>query len=264
MGESSPLERDLKGTLHTPEGISPRIGYQSLFSIALIYNLGGFPYANKESQSFPGDPVMEHEGIEVRTRNIKLLIEDISQLINPVILFLANAPPDAIRELRRRTGQSGLSDSTNALLLEIHKIHPDFNPSGLNEYIQKIDTTNNKEAYSVVIETCEPLIQNHVIITLKNKFGPSRNQWWHEGVKENIRKDATILANSKGEYDFPEKYLYLIDLRNIIFDNWDLFENVYTIDAKQNDSKKKKLAWFDKLNEIRNKVAHPQKGGVKA
>lgn len=61
MRELSPVERDLKGTLHTPEGFSFRIGYQSLFSIALTYNLGGFPYANKDSQSFPGDPVMEYE-----------------------------------------------------------------------------------------------------------------------------------------------------------------------------------------------------------
>lgn len=61
MRELSPMGRDLKGNLHTPEGFSPRIGYQSLFSIALIYNLGGFPYANNDSQSFPGDPVMEYE-----------------------------------------------------------------------------------------------------------------------------------------------------------------------------------------------------------
>ncbi len=32
--------------------------------------------------------------------------------------------------------------------------------------------------------------------------------------------------------------------------------------AKPNDSWKKKLAWFSKVNDIRNVVSHPPRGGV--
>jgi len=210
--------------------------------------------------------ILEHlekvERLEVRYRNIKNLMDDISRLAMPVINYLSNASPEILRTLKRRIGQSGLRESTNTLLLEINKEIPEFNPVGLKEFKQKIDTTNNKEAYHFVIELTEPLIQNHVITQLKKQLGPNKNQWWHVGVKDKIRNDATLRANAQGEYDNVEKYLYLINLKVIIEEHWDIFGDVYTFESKTNDSKKKKLAWFDKLNEIRNKVAHPQKGGV--
>jgi len=51
-------------------------------------------------------------------------------------------------------------------------------------------------------------------------------------------------------------------LKDIISDNWDVFSETYTVDAKPSDSKSKRLSWYTTLNEIRNIVDHPPRGGV--
>ena len=126
--------------------------------------------------------------------------------------------------------------------------------------MKKTDTTNNAESISL-LQKIEPMIQQNVIKTLKITFGEDITQWWHNGVPAAIKKKAIEEAQLQGEYKEFEKYLYFVDLKEIITKNWELFKDIYAIDSKH-DNKKKGLEWFTKMNDIRNICYHPPRGGV--
>ena len=205
---------------------------------------------------------LEHkDNIEVRKINVNKLLNCVEKYVMPIIIYLANAPPKTLKEFKEKYGEGGYKRSTLALFRIIHEEIPNFNPPGLKEYLKKVDTSNNSEAYDCLLNI-ETMIQKHVVTSLKSKFGDDYSKWWHEGVKKTTRDSAMSLASQKGEYGNYEKYLYLIDLKEIIYENWDIFGEIYTIEAKASDSKKKKLSWYTKLNDIRNIVDHPPRGGV--
>ncbi len=58
----------------------------------------------------------------------------------------------------------------------------------------------------------------------------------------------------------PESYLMLINYRIIISENWNLFKADFSFKEKGN--KDSQLDWFPKLNKIRNKVSHPERGNA--
>lgn len=166
-----------------------------------------------------------------------------------------------IKQFRQQYAEAGVQASAFTLMEVIRKKYPNFEPSGLKEYLSKTDTTNNQSAYECLCNI-ETMIHEHVILKLKSKYGEGLENWWHKGLKEKIRINAAALANKSGCYSGYEKYLYLIDLKEIIEDNWDIFSEVYTINAKPTDSRAKRLSWYTELNRIRDIAAHPPRGGV--
>jgi DGQHR domain-containing protein len=201
--------------------------------------------------------------IQIRTVKTTVLLKEIEKYVKPVMSYLSAAPFETLKQLRMRTGQAGVDASKFTLLSEINKVYPNFEPLGLIEFNKKTDTKNNEEAKKY-LPTIEIKIHNHVIETLKKELGPGISQWWHNGVKETIKSKVVAEATSRGDYN-PEnypKYLYLVNLKEIISDNWTTFGETYTIDAKPSESKVKRLAWFTKLNYIRDVCAHPPQGGI--
>lgn len=207
------------------------------------------------------DHLEQRDQIEVRNRNVSRLLLDIKKYLSPVIEYLGMATPQVIKEFRQRYAQAGVQASTYTLLKIVNDKYPEFDPPGLKEYLVKTDTTNNQAAHEPLDKI--EIIHKHVVAELKKKYGDGYANWWHKGIKENIRTGAVALANRDGHYDSCfENYLYLIDLKEVIEGNWDIFGEIYTIDAKANDSRAKRLGWYNKLNEIRNIVAHPPSGGI--
>jgi DNA sulfur modification protein DndB len=165
--------------------------------------------------------------IEIRTRNIEKLTNDIKTYLSPVIDYLGAASPTVIKEFRSQHAEAGVQASTFTLLKVIKDNFPDFDPPGLKEYIAKTDTSNNKEAYDCLLQI-ETMIHRNVLKELKRKFGDGWENWWFKGVPEKIRTSAFEMANKEGKFDQYEKYLYLLDLKKIIEDNWDIFAKTYT------------------------------------
>ena len=207
------------------------------------------------------DHLEQKRQINVRSRNSDKLVSDIREFLTPVIEYLGTASPLVIKQFRQQYAEAGVQASAFSLMEVIRKKYPDFEPSGLKEYISKTDTTNNQAAYDYLCNI-ETMIHEHVISKLKGKYGEGLENWWHKGIKEKIRINAATLANKSGYYSGYEKYLYLIDLKEIIEDNWDIFSEVYTISAKPTDSRAKRLSWYTELNRIRDIAAHPPRGGV--
>ena len=202
---------------------------------------------------------VDHQNI--KNMSSSELLKNIWKYQEPVCIYLESAPAKLIQEYRDQYGEGGFRACTYSLLWEIYKVHNNFNPQGLQQYIKSQDTANNPQAYSIISEL-EKAIMNYVGDKLRERYGEDISQWWHEGVPKKVRDPAWERATSSGEYRYPEKYLSFIDWVDIIHKNFDIFENQFTIKAKPNDSMKKKLSWFSKVNDIRNIVSHPPRGGI--
>jgi len=207
------------------------------------------------------DHLENNDNVDIKKLKTQELLDKMWQYQEPVCSFLGNATPKLIQDFRSQHGEGGFRACSYALLNEIHKNNKQFNPHGLRQWIESQNTTNNPKAYDL-IASIEKMIMNHVVNTLKEEFGNGLEQWWHKGLPKSVSEDAMSRANKAGEYKYPEKYLSFIDWKDIINNNFDLFEEVFTIDAKKHDSKKKKLEWFIKVNDIRNICMHPPRGGV--
>jgi DGQHR domain-containing protein len=205
---------------------------------------------------------LEHvDHMDIKGMKTNELLKKIWKYQDPVCIHLGSASPKVIQNFRNQHGEGGFRACSFALLWEVNKKFHNFNPSGLQQYIQSQDTANNPRAYDIIAEI-EKLIMDYVISILKEKHGDDITQWWHEGIPKSVRDPAWEKSTSVGEYHYPEKYLNFIDWWKIIYQNFDLFEKEFTIDAKRHDSKKKKLGWFVEVNDIRNIVSHPPRGGV--
>lgn len=189
------------------------------------------------------------------------VLDKILKYQEPVCQYLGSASPKVIQDFRTNYGEAGFRACTFELMGEINKVYKNFEPQGLQLWIQSKGNLNNPRAYEM-ISKIETEIMNYISDRLKDEFGKDIEQWWHKGVPEKTRVPAMQRAQNAGEYRHPEKFVDLIDWQEIISQNFDLFGEIFTINAKENDSKKKKLAWLVELNEIRKIVAHPPRGGI--
>jgi hypothetical protein len=92
---------------------------------------------------------------------------------------------------------------------------------------------------------------------LEGRFGGGEAGWWRQGVRLNIRRKCQERREEDEAMDLPEPYCYtdLIDLREILKDNWaDLADFLPKVVRTQ---KKEILADLIRLNEIRRAVMHP-------
>ena len=100
---------------------------------------------------------LEHkDNIEVRKINVNKLLNCVEKYVMPIIIYLANAPPKTLKEFKEKYGEGGYKRSTLALFRIIHEEIPNFNPPGLKEYLKKVDTSNNSEAYDCLLKRYLP------------------------------------------------------------------------------------------------------------
>ena len=205
---------------------------------------------------------LEHiDNLNIKKMKSSELLTSIWKYQEPICQFLGSASSKTIREFRSQQGVGGVRTCTFALLWEINKKYNNFDSPDLQQWIQSQNTVNNPRSYDITSEI-ETEIMNYITNRLRDEFGEDISQWWHKGIPEKIRLNAMQRAQNDGDYHHPEKYLDLINWEEIISKNSGLLGEVFTIDAKSNDSKKKKLNWLIKVNEIRRIVAHPSRGGV--
>lgn len=187
-----------------------------------------------------------------------LMDNNVKPLLNPVIIFFKNATSKEYKDYKSQQGASGQRKCAFELMAKINKVFPEFNPKGLKEHLENNDESKTREAREIVHQL-EKKIHNNVINKLKEHF---EEDWWYGGVPEKVRTAARKLQEEK-KYQNVEECFLLLDYYQIIFANWELFEVTYSIvKDKKEKGKKKSLDWFNKLNSIRNKCSHPQRGNV--
>jgi len=116
------------------------------------------------------------------------------------------------------------------------------------------DRNRNRKTRDTVIDEIEPTIIKIVQNKLKQHFGSE--DWWMEGVPVAIRNKCSIRKNEDKSKEPESSFLDLIDQKDIILNNFNIFGNSFTMQGDEKNSKKEKLNWLVKTNKIRNKCSH--------
>lgn len=206
--------------------------------------------------------ICDHNFTNKNVTNPDNFYSEAQHYLDAVILFYKNISDEVKDDLRKTYGIPGDTKYWRTLQKYVRNTYPDFNPDGLEEYIQKEKREYNEEAFKI-IRGIEQFLNEDFQEKLYSKYGES---WFTKGVPLNIQKKSTELSIEKNynkkedeEDVIPWKCLHLIDYREIARKNWgDLFEKEYTLpnEKKIPGGPEAKTKWFEKLNTLRNKNFH--------
>jgi DNA sulfur modification protein DndB len=195
------------------------------------------------------------------TKLVKLDDDDLFETIKPYAIALGQYFGSLTEEERRhfrslRTAQ-GIITRTRRCQKAIRDIIDNFNPEGLDEYIQQEKEQTNLKGKEIT-NMIELLVQRIVIEALKRECGSDESEWWIIGVPKNVRIKVTkAFEEDDGKRGGKEYYFDLIDYRKIVEEHWELFE---TILAYGKGNKEKRTEWMAFVNEKRNIVSHASSG----
>lgn len=179
--------------------------------------------------------------------------------IQPVVETFANAQPTDIRQFRRQVGNVGQRQSALSMMQAIRSAKPGFDPPGLDEYIKSQDQTGTNQA-RLLMPQLQLKLQDATLRLLRDKFGPGDAGWWRKGVPENVRAEVAARREASPTGGDLEQYFELIDYKSIANRQWDIFQPYFSHGGGK--SKDAQLSWMQRLNEIRNRIAHPERGAV--
>lgn len=201
--------------------------------------------------------VLERKGFRLITKSNKELLELLSPYSKAVALYLETFDLGQRKAFRDLRGVAGVIFRTRQCQAGIRKTIQDFNPEGLDEWLNEQKQQTNKNAKEL-IDDIEIKLQTFLIDELKNQFDGDDNLWWYEGIPSTIRtKTTTRMEEDKNKRGGREFYFDLIDYKKIILENWQIFENILGFGKGNKD---KRTEWIDFINETRKIVAHASSG----
>jgi DGQHR domain-containing protein len=199
------------------------------------------------------DHVEYETGEDLHKLKAEDLFDIIEKYIEPLLEYFSTRSADEIQYYRNRTALKGVNQNTMRMLKVIHEQLPEFHSKKLEKFLETIDEEGTDEAKLKIDEVSRRMYQ-FVIGKLFEKYD---DKWWYGGIPEKVRQQCIIRQDKdKGSKD-KEQYLKLIDYHSIAWQDWDLFQEYFTI--SKDGGKKKKLNWVVKLNDIRNITHHPEK-----
>ncbi len=180
----------------------------------------------------------------------------VNDLVSPVVRWFNQADDSEMTRFRGRYGGGAPRAYALALMEIIHRSNPNFNPPGLDDYIQEHSADTISHARQLITEI-EDAVRDITIAVLKGKYGENLDGWWREGVPQGVRGDAAQKAETSEEGGQAHQFLDLLDYKKIaeLPRNWREFENIMTVNSGA-QSKDSRLAWMNQLNSIRNRVSH--------
>jgi DNA sulfur modification protein DndB len=208
------------------------------------------------------ESVLQHLDETKRTPLIRLDNEDLWAVVTPFAralgTYFASLTGDERKAFRDLRGNAGQATRTRRCQRAIRQVIKDFNPDGLDEFIQREHQQTNLRAKEVT-DKIERTLQRVVIEELKREFGENETGWWILGVPKNVRLEVAKREQADdSRRGSKEAYFDLIDYRVIATEHWELFEPLIAHGTTGNKDKKTK--WIVDVNEKRNIVAHPSSG----
>lgn len=201
--------------------------------------------------------VIEKKGIKLISKSdgeVLELIKKYSKALGEYLETFDDVQRKAFRDLR---GVSGVTSRTRQCQNGIKQILPDFNPDGLEEWLQEQKLQTNKRTKELIDEI-EVELQKYIISELRSQYGSEDEVWWYEGIPTQVRTKATQrMEEDKNKRGGKEFYFDLIDYKKIIQDNWQIFESIFSFGKGGKD---KRTEWIGFINEIRKIVAHASSG----
>jgi DNA sulfur modification protein DndB len=185
------------------------------------------------------------------------LISRLTPFAGRIGAFFDSLGEDDVRQLRRLYGTGGRADMAYGIGKFIREEFEDFAPDGLLDWIDSKSRVDVNEAQRLCTEL-ERRIIDSVIGRLKQEYG--EDGWWRE-LPLQIRKDAAARREEESDGHPLESFLYLIDLRSIVTNKWQLFQSTHAIGSGSKDEKTK---WLVELNDIRRRADHAAGARLKA
>jgi len=194
---------------------------------------------------------------------VRLDDEDLAERLaiygNVLGQYFASLSVEERKSFRDLRGVQGQVTRTRRCQQAIHERIPSFIPIGLKEFMDTAKAQTNSRA-KAIIDRIERNLQETVLEELRREFGLDESQWWITGVPKSIRIKVTERhENDDGRRGGKEYYFDLLDYRNIILQNWELFGPIFGF-GKANSSKDKRTSWIMEVNEWRNVVSHVSAG----
>lgn len=226
-----------KGLITVPNGIN-----------ALLSILGDLIYYLLETKSISSKSSIEEIG------------NSLEKYIDTIADFFKGLPFDQRQKLASEKGGGAPVKIQNTIRMAIKDQFSDFNPEGLESFIEQQDSQFNDETMKMC-SNLEKEFRQRIRDTLSSELG--RNEWKLKGIPvliwdKLVKKHTDELREGKVKEEDSEAWNYtdFSDLRTIIHEKWALFEKDFMLPASGNTSKAKKTEWMVKLKDIRNPIAH--------
>lgn len=163
----------------------------------------------------------------------------------------------SFRDLRGIQGQTKRTRQSQQFLRERFST---FDPPGLDEFI-RIEKAQTNSRAKTLVDRIETTLQRVVLEELKRECGPQESGWWLIGIPKKVRiKAGQRFEEEDGKRGGKEHYFDLIDYREIIQENWAIFESL--LGYGRTGGKDKKTSWIHTVNETRRVVAHASASAV--
>jgi DNA sulfur modification protein DndB len=214
--------------------------------------------------------IEENQGLSMNKSNLLTIIESSKHYLDSIIDFVKNLDLSNKEKLMKEKGAGGPVIYWRQFQIAIRNKNPHFNPEGLAAYIKKQERQLNDKTYKL-IKDIELYLKEDIEKELIEKL---TEEWaWKKGVPERVQDKAEELMRKKNRERSKEEEttewdnLNLIHYEQIAEQNWSLLnpetgkrdkfmEVLYTEPGTEKKNKKEQLAWFDKINKIRNIVSH--------
>lgn len=185
------------------------------------------------------------------------LVEVITPWAKIVGQYFSSLTPEQMSQFRALRGVQGQTTGTRRLEEAIQRVQSNFNPPGLAEFLKREKAQTTARAYEK-IKTIEQVLQTNILRELKSEFGPNEEDWWFPAVPKSVRKKVDDRINEEaGKSGGREQNFDLIDYREIIQENWALFESTL---GRGSGGKEKRTKWIVEVNDLRKRVMHASKG----
>ena len=210
------------------------------------------------------DHIRQIDGTDLYLFNSDETFEKLEPYLRVLIEYFKSAFSQEVQAFRRiGSSLTAVRQQAYGMEAQIQKEHFDFKPAGLQEYLDSRDEAGTDEARGKVLRI-QKRIFDYVIGVLKQEYGTHNKAWWVQGVPSKIRIDCSSRWESKNREGEEESQLYLQNYVDICILNWDLVKEVISLGSKDKEAKTRNTKWITDLNNIRNKVAHPEQGVLAA
>lgn len=231
---------------------------------------GGFVFRNSGVEAILRvlSDILEHlhatGAVDVEKGDPSEVVSACTPYLDAMVTFLETRTEEEGQQLRQMYGSGGAMHYWRALQQGIRELRSEFNPVGLDNYLEEQEQQFNEEAMKL-IAAVESFIKKDIRNRLEEKYG---DNWFKAGVPKKIGKEAVTRAATKNyeaesgkpvdEWDC----LYLVEYMEVLqYDNatWkELFESQYTRPGTEQlpGGWKKRSDWIRELNDVRNKTHH--------
>lgn len=202
---------------------------------------------------------LQHVGKTVPTLTLSdsELVEALSPLGAALGSYLGSLDEAERASIRSLRGGQGQSYGRRKMEKALHDVFPEFEPPGLKEALELEAAKTNEQAFAI-INRLEATLHSFIVETVKSEFGESA--WWFSAIPQRVRKKTDDrYDDDQGKRGEKDLYFDLLDYREIVMNNWDLFK---TYLSRGSGGKAKQTDWLVKLNEIRKCVMHPSAGVI--